>query len=617
MRRSWLRQGLLWPCLVLLATSVPVRATPAEGTILFNWKIALGNPDKLTNWVDQTDPCGSNPWFYVNCNGDGFVQRIDLGSSDLSGPLAPDLGQLSQLQTLTLYSNGFNGTIPAELGNLLTLNFLDLSNNNLSGIIPPSFGNLSSLTTLKLSNNNLDGPIPVELTKLSKLTDFEVSHNNLSGRVYTNASWSGEAETNFGGNSQLCGAPVGIACPGDPPLPSPSLSSVSIGAIVGGVAAGIIALLCIIGGYIYWRRRHPKEAFFDVPAQEESEVNLGQLKRFSLSQLRIATENFSARNEIGRGGFGRVYKGVLSDGTAVAVKRLKEDHNLGNEQQFQTEVEIISMAAHRNLLRLYGFCTTPNERLLVYPFMSNGSVSSQLQLKKPNGEPALNSKMRKHIALGAAKGLAYLHEQCNPKIIHRDVKADNILLDDEFEAVVGDFGLAKPVDFKNTHITTAVRGTLGHIAPEYMSTGKSSEKTDVYGYGITLLQLITGQGAVNLSRLSDNDDVMLLDWVKKLVREDRVEVMVDPNLKEYDIEDIKELLRVALLCTQNSPAARPKMSEVVLMLEGNGLEERWAEWEKLEVLRNQETLHLPRLPPGWNLDSHSSFMQALELSGPR
>jgi len=121
--------------------------------------------------------------------------------------------------------------------------------------------------------------------------------------------------------------------------------------------------------------------------------------------------------------------------------------------------------------------------------------------------------MRKHIALGAAKGLAYLHEQCSPKILHRDVKADNILLDDEFEAVVGDFGLAKLVDFKNTHVTTAVRGTLGHIAPEYMSTGKSSEKTDVYGYGITLLQLITGQGAVSLSRLSEDEDVMLLDWV--------------------------------------------------------------------------------------------------------
>lgn len=136
-----------------------------------------------------------------------------------------------------------------------------------------------------------------------------------------------------------------------------------------------------------------------------------------------------------------------------------------------------------------------------------------LSAEPEHGEPALSSEMRKHIALGAAKGLAYLHEQCSPKIIHRDVKADNILLDDEFEAVVGDFGLAKPVDFKNTHITTAVRGTLGHIAPEYMSTGKSSEKTDVYGYGITLLQLITGQGAVNLSRLADDDDVMLLDWV--------------------------------------------------------------------------------------------------------
>lgn len=132
-----------------------------------------------------------------------------------------------------------------------------------------------------------------------------------------------------------------------------------------------------------------------------------------------------------------------------------------------------------------------------------------------HGAPAMTCQMRKRIALGAAKGLAYLHEQCNPKIIHRDVKADNILLDDEFEAVVGDFGLAKPIDFKNTHVTTAIRGTIGHIAPEYMSSGKSSEKTDVYGYGITLLQLITGQSALNLSRLAD-DDVMLLDWVSFL-----------------------------------------------------------------------------------------------------
>ncbi|KAJ0790653.1 putative transferase, protein kinase RLK-Pelle-LRR-II family [Helianthus annuus] len=149
---------------------------------------------------------------------------------------------------------------------------------------------------------------------------------------------------------------------------------------------------------------------------------------------------------------------------------------------------MISMAVHRNLLQLRGFCMTPTERLLVYPYMANGS----------------------------ARGLSYLHDHCDPKIIHRDVKAANILLDEEFEAVVGDFGLAKLMDYKDTHVTTAVRGTIGHIAPEYLSTGKSSEKTDVFGYGIMLLELITGQRAFDLARLANDDDVMLLDWVSIL-----------------------------------------------------------------------------------------------------
>lgn len=283
---------------------------------------------------------------------------------------------------------------------------------------------------------------------------------------------------------------------------------------------------------------------------------MGQLKRFSLRELQVATDNFSNKNILGRGGFGKVYKGRLADGSLVAVKRLKEERTPGGELQFQTEVEMISMAVHRNLLRLRGFCMTPTERLLVYPFMANGSVASCLRgicsnvfsflmkgvfsssplcqnilmleftyserLKKllhlfserPPSQPPLDWSIRPRIALGAARGLAYLHDHCDPKIIHRDVKAANILLDEEFEAVVGDFGLAKLMDYKDTHVTTAVRGTIGHIAPEYLSTGKSSEKTDVFGYGIMLLELITGQRAFDLARLANDDDVMLLDWVR-------------------------------------------------------------------------------------------------------
>ncbi|KAG0448635.1 hypothetical protein HPP92_027722 [Vanilla planifolia] len=195
----------------------------------------------------------------------------------------------------------------------------------------------------------------------------------------------------------------------------------------------------------------------------------------------------------------------------VAVKRQKEKRTPAGELQFQTEVEMISMAVHCNLLRLLGFCMTLTERLLVYPYMANGSVASCLRERPPN-QPPLDWSTRKQIALGSARGLSYLHEHCEPKIIHRDVKAANILLDEEFEAVVCDFGLAKLMDYKDTHVTTAVRGTIGHIAPEYLSTGKSSEKNDVFGYGIMLLELVTGQKAFDLARLANNDDVMLLDW---------------------------------------------------------------------------------------------------------
>ncbi|XP_071740430.1 uncharacterized protein [Rutidosis leptorrhynchoides] len=323
-------------------------------------------------------------------------------------------------------------------------------------------------------------------------------------------------------------------------------------------------------------------------AEHHLAVHLGQLKKFSLHELQVATDNFSKTHILGGGGFGKVYKGRLADGRLVAVKRLREERSSYSEVQFHTEVEITRV--HRNLLKLLGFCMTQTERLLVYPYMLNGTVASCLK-DRSETQAVLNWETRERVALGSARGLAYLHEHCNPKIIHRNVKLANILLDEEFEAVVGAFGLAKLMDYEDTHVTTAVHGTIGHIALEYLSTGKCSEKTDVFGYGVMLLELITGQRAFDLARLENDDDVMLLDWVKGLLEAQKLETLVDADLEGNYVNDgVEKLMKIALLCTQGTPLDRPKMSEVVKMLEGDGLTERWEQWQNQEIMQQEISL---------------------------
>ncbi|XP_077245281.1 uncharacterized protein LOC143885150 [Tasmannia lanceolata] len=376
----------------------------------------------------------------------------------------------------------------------------------------------------------------------------------------------------------LCSPVTTQACPGSPHPPSappPNISSQggnsakNYGAIAGKVISGAAR-------FAWWRRRKPQGHFFDVPADVDAEVHRGHLKRFSLRELEVATDKFSRENILGRGGFGKVYKGRLADGSFVAIKRLKEERTPGGQHQFQSELEMIRIGVHQNLLRLLGFCTTPTERMLVYPYMVNGSVASCLRERQPS-EPPLDWTTRRKIALGSARGLSYLHDHCDPKIIHRDVKAANILLDEQFEPFVGDFGLAKFIDYGDTEVSTAVRGTIGHIAPEYLSTGKCSEKTDVFGYGIFLLELITGQRAFDLAQLANDDDVMLLDWVKELCEMRKLDMLVDPDLhNNYWDAKVEQLIQIALLCTQASPKDRPRMFEVVKFLEGSlAMDKAW------------------------------------------
>ncbi|XP_054802847.1 BRASSINOSTEROID INSENSITIVE 1-associated receptor kinase 1-like [Prosopis cineraria] len=586
----------------------------AEGDALNAFRTNVADPNNvLQNWdAALVNPC---TWFHVTCNSENSVIRIDLGNAGLSGSLVAQLGQLPNLQYLELSSNNITGKIPPEFGNLTNLESLDLYANHISGSIPESLGRLQKLRFLRLNNNGLTGAIPMTLTTVYSLQVLDLSSNSLQGDIPTNGSFQVFTSLSFDKNPHL--NPINITPGPILPTPPPSSSGNSAtGAIAGGVAAAAALMFAAPAiALAYCRKKGPQDYFFDVAAEEDPEVHLGQLKKFPLRELQVATDNFSNKNILGRGGFGKVYKGRLTDGSLVAVKRLKEERTQGGELQFQTEVEMISLAVHRNLLRLRGFCMTPTERLLVYPFMANGSVASCLR-DRPESKPPLEWPVRKRISLGAARGLAYLHDHCDPKIIHRDVKAANILLDEEHEAVVGDFGLAKLMDCKDTHVTTAVRGTIGHIAPEYLSTGKSSEKTDVFGYGVMLLELITGQRAFNLARLACDDDVMLLDWVKGLLKDKRLETLVDDDLEgEYKEQEVEQLIQVALLCTQSSAMERPKMSEVVRMLEGDGLAEKWDQWQLDEMYRRDHQTLLPN--PNWPIVDSGSHIPPDELSGPR
>ncbi|OAY85459.1 Proline-rich receptor-like protein kinase PERK4 [Ananas comosus] len=281
-------------------------------------------------------------------------------------------------------------------------------------------------------------------------------------------------------------------------------------------------------------------------------VALGFVKStFSYEELAAATDGFSAANLLGQGGFGYVHKGVLPNGKEVAVKQLKSGSGQG-DREFQAEVEIISRVHHRHLVSLVGYCISQAQRMLVYEFVPNKTLEHHLYGK---GLPVLDWPTRLRIALGSAKGLAYLHEDCHPRIIHRDIKTANILLDNKFEAMVADFGLAKLSSDTNTHVSTRVMGTFGYLAPEYASSGKLTEKSDVFSFGVMLLELITGRRPVDNTQTFMEDS--LVDWARPLMiralTENNFEELVDPRLeKNYDPTEMQHMIASAAACVVRS-----------------------------------------------------------------
>ncbi|KAI9085932.1 hypothetical protein K1719_032009 [Acacia pycnantha] len=286
---------------------------------------------------------------------------------------------------------------------------------------------------------------------------------------------------------------------------------------------------------------------------------------FSLKQIKDATNNFAPENKIGEGGFGPVYKGVLSDGVVIAVKQLSSKSKQGN-REFLNEVGMISALQHPNLVKLYGCCVEGNQLLLIYEYMHNNSLAGALFGGQGRKIP-LDWPSRLKICVGIARGLAYLHEESRLKIVHRDIKATNVLLDKDLNARISDFGLAKLDEDENTHISTRIAGTIGYMAPEYAMRGYLTDKADVYSFGVVALEIVSGKS--NASYRPKEEFVYLLDWAYVLQEQGNLIEVVDPNLgSSYSSHEAMIMLEVALLCTNPSPTLRPSMSSVVGMLEG-------------------------------------------------
>ncbi|CAH8363497.1 unnamed protein product [Eruca vesicaria subsp. sativa] len=298
--------------------------------------------------------------------------------------------------------------------------------------------------------------------------------------------------------------------------------------------------------------------------QEGSQIGWGHW--FTLRDLQLATNHFSKENIIGDGGYGVVYHGTLANKTPVAVKKLLNNPGQA-DKDFRVEVEAIGHVRHKNLVRLLGYCVEGTHRMLVYEYMNNGNLEQWLH-GDMNHKGHLTWEARIKVLVGTAKALAYLHEAIEPKVVHRDIKSSNILMNDTFDAKLSDFGLAKLLGADKSYVSTRVMGTFGYVAPEYANSGLLNEKSDVYSFGVVLLEAVTGRYPVDYER--PKEEVHMVEWLKLMVQQKQFEQVVD---KELEIKPTTSELKIALLtalrCVDPDADKRPKMSQVARMLESD------------------------------------------------
>ncbi|KAI9086059.1 hypothetical protein K1719_032136 [Acacia pycnantha] len=380
--------------------------------------------------------------------------------------------------------------------------------------------------------------------------NVDVNDNTLEIHLY----WAGKGTTTI-----TYGGAYGPLISAISVTPNFKIPGISTGAIAGIVVGSCVFLIISI---VFILRKMGFVGGKDSKDKQFLDLKTGY---FSLKQIKDATNNFAPENKIGEGGFGPVYKGVLSDGVVIAVKQLSSKSKQGN-REFVNEVGMISALQHPNLVKLYGCCVEGNQLLLIYEYMHNNSLAGALFGGQGRKIP-LDWATRMKICVGIARGLAYLHEESRLKIVHRDIKATNVLLDKDLNAKISDFGLAKLDEDENTHISTRIAGTIGYMAPEYAMRGYLTNKADVYSFGVVALEIVSGKS--NASYRPKEEFVYLLDWAYVLQEQGNLIELVDPNLgSSYSSHEAMIMLEVALICCNPSPTLRPSMSSVVGMLEG-------------------------------------------------
>jgi len=585
---------------------------------LLDFLEGVGYPQAIaTTWIGG-DPCTT--WTGVACNAaTGDVTSLLLSKSSLTGSISPSLANLTSLETLTLSSNGLTGVIPSELTFITTLKTVDVSNNNLS---PPLPVFPASVTFIYSGNALLDGtatppaatpPVatppaatPPAATPPAGTPPTLPPAITPSPIAPVSAPPPGTVVSPVPSSIAPNSSPPGII---DPPASSPTSKKSSIlpAAVGGAVGGGALLMLLFVFFCCYKQRAARKSTIIKSNREAPSRSTTGAAPdlvniilhnsgsshgahnldsqqgseswnmTFTIDELRSVTNNFAEHNVLGRGGFGVVYKGVMPDGTKIAVKRMEAAVvSSKGLKEFQSEIEVLTKVKHRHLVGLLGYCTDGIERLLVYEYMSQGTLAQHLFKYEEMQVKPLSWTQRLTIALDVGQAVEYLHGLAHRSFIHRDLKPSNVLLNDDFRAKVSDFGLVKLAPEGTLHsVETRLAGTFGYLAPEYAVTGRVTTKADVFSFGVVLMELITGRRAVDETQREE--DIYLVTWFTRQIAgrsEDQLRAVIDPNIRnsldeDYDGSTFKSIMAVAELaghCTAREPSQRPDMGHAVSVL---------------------------------------------------